>query len=430
MTLSRAQIAGRPRPTAQFARSARERHAHAVNDIPYKVTIFLGFFPFLSPAPMSSDLQPLFFLLALALLFTRARTLKIHKYAVPLILFGLYQLIPIAMDGGSYRLTSRLDGGFAAIALVFFYTFRDKVTPNLVYAAMLTHLAFAIVNFVLPSLWGSVIGPFMHQFRAENVSVRGAGGANPEAGFLGAFGAFFMAMGLYYYDIEAISRRKLTKFFLASAACVLLSKSGTGFFLYALAVFLYILARMNAKKAILVAFGLALVYVATDFITVGEGNRGLEIMARILQNPSQAITSDVSIMLRVFPIISGINSLLQGNLFGHGPGSFDGFTYSVLNAGTLQAGHEVTNRIAESGGGASAIGRIMVEFGLIGLMLPAATLILTIDLRTPFISFLSLAFILASFSFAFPVTWLIAATSLSAKRDRSFAGAATAQGPA
>lgn len=395
------------------------RHLRAVNDFLVKAVIFLGFFPFISPVPTSSDLQPVFFLLAFALLIVQGRILRIPIRAVPLILFGLYQLIPFTTESESYRLTSQLNGGFAAIALLFFYTYRDKVTPNLVYAALLTHLVFAIVNFVLPSVWGAVIGNFMYQFRAELITIRGAGGINPEAGFLGAFGAFFMAMGLYYYDNRAISRRKLFHFFLASAACVLLSKSGTGYLLFSITIGLYFLTRMDTKKAILATIGLAVLYVAIDFIHFGEGNRGLEIVTRILQNPSQAITTDVSIMLRVISVILGINSILDGNIFGYGPGSFDMFAYSFLNAGNILVGQEVANRITGSGGGTSAIGRIMVEFGLVGLVLAMTSVFLAFNLRILFITFLSWTFILASFSFAFPITWLIVSESLvSASRSR------------
>lgn len=389
--------------------------ANSRNQAVHKLVIFLGFFPFVSPVPTSSDLQPMFFLLAAALLATNPNVLRVHKFFVPLILFAFYQLLPIQTGDNGYMLGSRLGGIFSVIAALFFYVYRHRVTPDLVYAALIVHLVCGIFNYAAPSTWASIVGPFFHEFRAESVSFRGAGGANPEAGFLGAFGATFMGLGLYFFDAGLISRRKLIQFLLASTALVILSKSGAGVFMFALVVCLYILSRLDFKKAILAAVGMLAFSVVIDTAGSGEGNRGLELLIRVIQNPSLAIVSDVSLMLRVAPILAGLNTLYDGNVIGFGPGTFDSVSYSVLSSGNMQISQTVIDRILDSGGGASAIGRLIVEFGLIGFLLIALSVVRLVNIRYLFISFLPLSFILGSFSFSFPLTWLIFALVIPAK---------------
>jgi len=201
----------------------------------------------------------------------------------------------------------------------------------------------------------------------------------------------------------------------AFSGCLLLlflSSSGTGYFLMLIFLGLaFLVSDVRLRWKVMICF----ILVAVFHLTLNAGlfsaptGRGPEIAIKLLKNPF-TIIGDTSVAYRIFPLLTGVFSVLHGDLIGNGAGSMSHVSVHYLPSLLLQAYNVSYEKIAALG--SSALGQYATEMGLI-FIIPLIWLYLNYNRHkyALIIRCISLAFLMASFSIVFPPLWVLLAAT-------------------
>lgn len=370
--------------------------------------LFACFFPFVSPVPINSDVQPLSGLFAFVLLgynFIRNK-LNILKEDLLLIFISLFFSVYInplstnAIDWG--RLIS------IPFGIGIFLAFRDikiKKVYQVLRVAIILYFIFTLALMTIPGIAFSIQNLFV---RTTNVvdftGYRGISTLSTEPGLFGGLLVALLLLWDYCYSKLTFSKTEYWIVFFMVLIMIALTKSGTGYSYFVLySMFWFIKSKIGIFQKGIIVFCIAglvvfAVYLADSYnLNLG---RGFEILQKLSSNES--FGKDTSIFYRLSFFYIGLISLYQ-NPFGVGFNGVEKTSTSIVrNNPDLYSflGNEVPHFTSSFAYLTVAAGVFFLLFFLFFLVYSKSGIVSKI-FAVVFISF--------SYSAAFPLIWVLLA---------------------
>lgn len=364
---------------------------------------FLALLPALSIYPISTDVQPLVFVLSFFIFSVYLFNYKfyLNKFEI---YFLILSVISVFYINYNYNLTDRV--GLFSGFLVYIVSKRHLKfldTKVILFTSIIN--TFGIVwHFINSSSFVAFSSYFVRKIKITEIGFRGASGFSPEPGFASAICITIIIICIHFYNNNKISKFQL--FFLLSSnfVSILLTKSATGLFYLILIVGILIFSLVDKKKILLIILLFFFIFINIDFEQL-YNSRSFDLIKKILENP-QLILSDASISERLIGLDIGLRSLFL-NPIGFGAGSFSDVSNFIVGKYNLDTIYLNTR---DSGiTSTSAIGTYFVEFGIFILIWFYFILFYKFKFNTLniIIVLISALFLMFSFSIAFPPTYIL-----------------------
>lgn len=369
-----------------------------LNSVVLFVSSVAVFFPFVSPYPIGTDLQPIFFIAAFCALILCTSSIKVG-YApafIPiLVLSAIY-----FDDFIQWNALELSRFSFALIAYLFFFNFPNCITPKKLLIVSLVWLVGLAANTIAPNFYISLVEPFLYDVRNREILVRGAVGFAPEPGFSGLVAVSILSFSAFLREFRGQSEFFWVIFF-STLASVVLTRSGAGSLYLVIFCLLYFIKRRNIARA---GFVLAIILLVANYVDLG---RGLKAPLALLTDPVASVRADASIGTRVLNTLVGVFAVAD-NPLGYGFGEYEAV------AKRIAAEKGLHTAISGDIGSSSNLGRYSLHLGIFWWLFLLVMFGLPIVLGgIHVLPFVVIAFILmsTSVSIAFPITWGLLAVS-------------------
>lgn len=367
-------------------------------------------FPFVSLYPISADVQPMIFVLAILIIFLLfyKNRLFFDKTDLFFIFIAVLSLVYFINIESEFGIRKRVGLLFAFFIYYLTKRFHVYFKFRIFYWAVVVNFACGMFHLLSPNFFATTLGRSVRDIRVLDFSgPRGISGLSAEPGFLGAMCVFFLAVLLYFSKREYIPKRDSYVIIFMTVTLIILTKSGTGYVLLAMLSIFWGVERFKIKNVfnylmLGVAFIVFFFYQSSHFFS----GRGYAILQMLFKDPS-SILLDASTGMRLSNVYVALWSLIKYP-FGCGIGSFPlvaNEAYNLSDVGTLINTGEIVFT-----GNVSALSQYVVEMGLFFMVFISHIFFIgnkslfAISLR-----FLSFMFLLGSFSILFPPTWFLLA---------------------
>lgn len=380
---------------------------------------FFAVMPFVSPVPLSTDVQPtsivLGLLLAFVILLRKQLFLNIQELYFFFFAAGSIFLVSLSSE---FVLQHRI-GLFSAF-LIYYATirFRDTFDIRILRIAIIIHFFGVLWHFLSPTTFIPVAELLVRTIKVKEMGSRGASGFSPENSFAATLALVHLILLLFFLERSRLSKLNI---YLLTTLCfltILLSKSGSGYVFTVIFVGFYFFSRINIKKFSVAKLAiLTFLLVATVFVVrspVVLESRGGRLVEIILKNP-QLVFLDGAIAERIIGIEVGIRSLVRYPL-GVGGGGYPSVAKEINADVGLEEKYRTARVETQLEATASSLGKYLTEFGIFFIFLLLIILRKSFEFRlfNMLSVFFAFIFIVASFSIAFPPTYLL--LGLSSRR--------------
>lgn len=362
-----------------------------------KLSFFFMLIPFVSPYPVQTDTQPFSLLLAILVLVTHFSRIKVSIFdclffSVALLSLFFVREIEFLFD---------VRKGFVFLASftywIFVKTFYKELTTSVVFAASLVMLSSQLLLAFSPEAILPIFEQIVRSIKITDFTgARGLSGLAPEPGFAGALGAAYCGI-LFFLKNKSSSSLVWWISFLFGVSIVILSKSGTGYMLLIIIAAVYTFLNFSAPKMVFYLFVLVVLVLLLPEFT---NNRGLAIAEKLMANPLELLLKDESVGKRALNIALGFLSVLE-NPLGIGRG------LNVVYREEIVSSWELRNYMVGESGDVSAFSRFAVELGLVFMLFIVFLVLRTWSFKYIYLRLLGFLFISASFSFSFPIIWIL-----------------------
>ena len=386
------------------------------------VTLFFlcCLFPFISIFPINSDVQPTAALVA-AIFYTLKilKTGKISKSSVFLIL-----VISLAFLYINPLATISFEPGklFALVCALFTFVFirqyNEYFSTKLFSIAIKIYFTLSVLSLIFPTQLIAFQSFFVRNMNVTEFGYRGISTLSTEPGLFGGLLVGLFALNIYFFYSQRITR---PAFFLNLAQVLImigLTKSGTGFaYLMIFLTFFLIIRRYDFKrflKVSMIAFVLFGLSFSISFknIDVEKLGRGVDTFVKLSTQP-ELLIADRSIAYRLYAVRVSILSLFESP-FGVGHGNVEFESQQIVEQ------HPSLNHFYASYGEkfhpVSSFGFYLTAYGIF-FLLPIIYLLFS-SLASPSFKVLSIVYMLFSYSFAFPMTWILLNLNLKRKQNK------------
>ena len=361
------------------------------------VGFFFCFMPFFSPYPTQNDLQPLFILPILFLTFLDKKLQSFTKFELFFLIIVLLSLIHINFTNPNFSIVKLFTLLFSFFTFhfsrVYFKFFNQK---HLFFIVIVNFLA-VLFHWFSPTLFTEIFESFVRVIKVkETINNRGVSGFAAEQGFTGGLSVFYIAIALFLKDYKNQKTFFYINVFL-SFLILLMTKSGTGFFFILIFMSVYLIELKFKQKFFffIITTILFIIMINLDF------GRGSFILKTFIESPINFFAVDQSISERTTNFLIGILSVYE-NIFGYGIGSWD------LVASKLIIDYDIFKKLSLIGlGQLSAFAEYSVRIGIIFWIFIGSFIFYSIKNKKKSFMTLAVLFIFASFSMAFPPTWIL-----------------------
>jgi hypothetical protein len=396
---------------------SRVRNYYLIN-----LAVFLSLIPFVSPIPIDSDIQyPIFVICGLIVvrdtLDNRLQLNYVERYFV---LLAIMSLIYINVNSDfEYSIFKRIGLSFSFIIFYVFSRYWKIVNPFWLIVGVYVNVVAVILQYGSPHIFEKIGGLFVRQIKYVDGAARGVTGLTPESGFLGAVSIYAILIFYALYKEKRISSKKFYTVVFVEVLIILMTKSGTGFLMLGVLLFMAMLLSSYQfwKKMFIFSTVILLCYLYLyEFSSTG---RGPHIARNIIKDPQLVFVVDKSVAYRAVSISVGVSSLLNGDLFGHGVGTLKYVANDILDGTYL--GDIYTDVNDSAGGLLSSLAQYTVEMGvffiaLLGMLYFNTRMIPYIVI----IRVMSIFYLLASFSILFPPLWILLACTTKNNVGKSY----------
>ena len=266
-----------------------------------------------------------------------------------------------------------------------------------------------VAHLLSPEMFSTLAGYIVRTIKISQISSsRGVSGFAAEPGFLGAMSIVFLLLSYHFLRIGKMTHFQFQSTVLVSLVMLVATSSGTAsLMLLVLLVLVLLLSQIKLSVKLLFFIGVGLLIYFYVYM-LGLGGRGVYVMQKLLEDPVHVFFVDQSVALRGIAVSIGIESIIQGNLLGHGVGSL-GIVSPELIQGT-ELGRLFQRVEASAGGLLSSFAQYTVELGIWFLALIFWLYWRGKRLRyVAIIRVMTLFFLVASFSILFPPLWVLLA---------------------
>lgn len=366
-------------------------------------------FPYVSPLPVASSLQPVFFILLLPLAVVKLMNgKKIEIVTLLSICFGLYCLLFLFSGTASFDFLSikKLFGVILVpvLALMVRDIFNWLNLWKLTFVALI-YASTSILQTIFGLSFGNLTEQILHRNGTDYIT-RGANSLTTEPSFAG-----YIVCALFLVYLLKRKKGSLKKvdilFILAIAVTSLLSRSATGIFSFMVVLLPLLLSYLYTRitvKRILLLIGLIIL----GIYAVNSTPRVFQIIKILYDVGWQIILIDTSFGVRILQPYFGLVSAFQ-TPFGNGIGTATevyGEMFSSLAKEVSLSSYFFERGKFEMTRSISVIGQYCVDVGALTLVYFGVLLYLVKgDLKWPRRIFILIA-LLQAHSYAYPFIWL------------------------
>ena len=384
-------------------------NTHVIDNRPSKLgALFLlaVFFPYVSPIPIGSDIQPLAgifaaFVIGMRWLETKGYEYKRHLLMlyIPVILFWYINPIQdIDIDLG--KLVSLIYGSLVFVA--FYYT-KHQLTPQFFRCVVLVYFIYTILIFLSPDFFIGLQNHFIRNTNSVDVmGYRGVSTFSTEPGLFGGLLVFFLIVNDYLRLSKRLTFTPYAINFVMIVSMLLATKSGTGY-VYFLA-YLGILGFISVKSIFWRLMIISILFSGLFFLINSDLGtslgRGFHILAR-LKDPEKLIGADTSIFGRILDFSVAFVSILEFP-FGVGMGDINNSVRHLVNESPYLYHYYGDSTI----GLVSSFSNLTVAYGLF-FWAYFFFVFFYCGKTTMMARFFSALFIAISYSSAFPAIWVL-----------------------
>lgn len=369
-------------------------------------------FPFASPYPIATDVQPLAGGLAFLLLligWVKKNTIgrmEVVGGSLCLISLFYFDLSDIA-DFNSGKV-------FALFLGFFSYMYIRKYMeyfPFLVFKrVVLIYFSLSIVFIISPDNFINFQSLFVRNSNVTELGYRGISTLSTEPGLFGGLLAGFFAINLYFYQKGEITKKQLYVFSFIILAMIIATKSGSGY-MYLIVFFIVMVIKgqsfksLISKAMILVVTLSVLIYLSNAALNFDKYGRGLHVFSKIINTPD-LVLQDRSVMYRVNAMYVAILSF-SDSPFGVGHTTVKSISQEIVDTNSDLS--YFYNSYGEDFHPVSSFGFYLTAYGLFFLL--PFMYIFIVSKATLENKVLSMIFFLFSYSIAFPIAWFLLSTS-------------------
>lgn len=368
------------------------------------ITWFFILQPYVSPLPMSTDLQPVALIIAgLILLFNIIFKKSLSTRFSFLLLLSLFiELIHLV-------LFNKVAAIYIAtyIFLAFVWQYSSQLSVSLIRGVMGWHL-FGIVWQVLdPASFEMIFEYFLREIKYTSGFGRGATGFTPEPTFAGALSTVYALVYFRFLCYGDKTNSKLLFFFMYLLS-IILTSSALGYIFLPIVLLTAFLQQSSAKFKIFKVSIVTLIILCitvTFFNLTSTNQRGLVFAKKLLTAP-ELIVHDSSLQERFRSLYIGFSVMIEKPM-GMGHGNFPSATewaHENLNLDTL------FSKSRDIKGSASGAGNVMAGAGMLGAGFYLFVFFSLIG-RSSIVDFgvwvVSLGMFTVSFSPAFPLIYTL-----------------------
>lgn len=369
--------------------------------------LLFSFFPFVSPYPFDTDLQPIVPVLALVI-FIYALSRGEVKAWVVILFFATITISILTNPFGNFDLQLSKQISLLVAFLCFFSAIYSKkyLTYNVFKVTLTVYLLFTCITYINNDYGFFLQSLVVRNVNSTDLSYRGISTLSTEPGlFSGVIVGIWALLNACKNNTGKIQYISLTSicFFLIFA-----SKSGTGVALLIFyLVFKYIKTAKNFSYLVIFLIILAsFIYTMLDDpadVKSGSLGRGVQLLSVLITEPS-SLMNDSSLFYRINALWAGILSLFI-HPFGVGFGDFDYAVDDIVNNNQYLKSFYQNSKFGFRN--VSSIGFYLVSIGWL-FLLPFLTLLVKSKaaIENKVIAVAMLSF---SYSFAFPLAWLLLA---------------------
>ncbi|MFD0950029.1 hypothetical protein ACFQ0F_06445 [Paraperlucidibaca wandonensis] len=377
-----------------------------------KLFLLCCFFPFVSPFPIGSDIQPLAGILAAFIVLRKAVSEKTFK---PLLLIALFVPIFLLAYNNPFSRFLEIDVGklvslsFGAFIIVGFYYAKHELSNKLFICIVSFYLLFTILLLLFTEPMIAIQNLVIRNTNATDYTYRGVATLVTEPGLFGGLLVFFLIITDYLYKYKNMS--KITKYIIYGMVIfmLLMTKSGTGYLYFIIYIGIkyftgeYKLRYKLAFFPLIVLVG-GVVFLFGHQIGVGAFGRGADVIIQ-LADPTSLMLSDSSILTRVVDFYLGLVSIFH-------------YPFGVGNTAALNKAEQlmavtpfVQNFYMNTGkafGSNSSFTMLTISYGLL-FWLYLLFLFCYVSNSSASAKFFAFLYLSVSYSAAFPAIWILIA---------------------
>tara|TARA_Y100000768_G_scaffold302854_1_gene236755 strand:- start:18166 stop:19347 length:1182 start_codon:yes stop_codon:yes gene_type:complete len=387
-----------------------------MNYIKIKLMPFFFFFalmPFVSPIPINTDAQPIALLLAIIIFFIDFFQKKIFlsKFEIYFLLLASFSLLFIGLHG-DFEIRHRI--GLLGAFFLYYAILNNFGFLSLRVLSIATVLNFlGIVWHLLDTqTFVTFAEYFMREVKIKEVAGRGVSGFAPENSFSAALSLTYILCLVYFREHKKIESLFFYVLVGLNVISIILTESGTGVIFSILLVIFGLLLQSTSKQKIIIVI-LSFMLPVIIFNTFLIDTRGGSLLFFVLQNPSYLFI-DSSLQERWIGMHVGIVSLYEYP-FGIGGGGYQFAAEKIESIYGLREIYPFARWTSETTN--SAFGRYLTEFGVFFLIWFIVIVYRSFSKHpnSGRSTLLASLYILASFSIAFPPTYLLFALAFNSK---------------
>ena len=370
------------------------------------------FFPFVSPYPIGTDVQPLVGVFAILVVIKYGLILRvvIPKSYVVVIVFALFFLVytnPFA-NGFSPQVGKMVSLTFGSFILIAFYFSRDCLDKKFINFVVVFYFLFTLLLLTITESMIELQNIVVRNTNTTEFSYRGVGTLSTEPGLFGGLLIFFLLVIDYLRERSVLSRRNQYGLYVMILIMILATKSGMGYLYFVFyLVFRFYTSKISvvAKVPIFLAAGFLGAFILVFLIQFKpEGlGRGVEVLIQLTTNPYQLISEDASILTRVIDVAMGLTSMVFYP-FGVGNGNVMEASYNLmLDTPFIKDFYDKTNKPF---GFTSSFSYLTVSYGIFFWCF-LIYLYFYHSKSSVSCRFFSVLFLTVSYSAAFPAIWIL-----------------------
>lgn len=387
-----------------FNRSYTNWHSPLVN-----LAAVCCLLPFVAPLPLpSADVQyPVFIICAFIFMMDLfSGYLRLSKIDLYFIFVSLLSFIYISPFIDSEYILDRRVGLLCGFFVFYVFTrYAYLVKAKAILFAIYINFVAIIFHLINPSLFQSMAGYITRTIKFVHHG-RGVSGLAPEPNFMGAMSIVFILITFLLYKQNKVTRNQAISVMTLSLAAAIATSSGTAsLMLLTLAALVFIFSKIRVRSKLLLLISCLLFYELYTLFYAPE-SRGLRILVSLINEPFALVLNDDSIGYRMVAILVGFESMMQGNVFGHGVGTLPVVTEGIAsNTYIERLFPRVFYRV---GANLSAFSQYTLEMGLFFWVFIVWLYFKVVPYSFALIvRFMTLFFLIATFSIVFPPLWML-----------------------
>lgn len=379
-----------------------------------KLFLLSVFFPFISPFPINTDVQPICGMLALLVCVQAYINNKLSvplKFVVVICFVMFFAAYNNVFDPHlDFKISKHLALVFGIFTLLAFYKTYHLLDRRLIYFVVLVYFSYTCFTIATPDFAVYMQNFIVRNTNSTELGYRGVSTLATEPGLLGGLLVFFLFVIYELFQSAKISKGDL---FLLSALVLfvlLMTKSGTGYLYLIIFVMFLIFEIMGFYRAVMAFLICIIPLVIYFYVTFGqfidlesnELGRGVEILL-MLSDPLESASADNSIMTRVVQLYLGFVSIGQYPL-GVGSASVEYYAQQVMESDPFI--RDFYARTNKDFGTNSSFSYMTVAYGIFFWMF-LLYLYFVFSKSSVSHKFFSFIYLAVSYSAAFPPIWVL-----------------------